>query len=252
MKAITELGTPEAISRHMMATFENLVPACKAHGDSRYLRLITGEAHPLGNFVFIEEADDQDAVRAALSELTDVNEPRAILFPVETNDDINQIVADNGYQGPARMPLMAVNIANLAETPVPNGYEFAEFTSADEAEWVQAMADGYPIPRGLAEIFAPSSCAKHGGDNVKFYGIKKDGKVVATSMLYCTNGLAGIYCVATIPEERGKGLGALVTAEPLRRSGYQVGVLQSSEMGYPVYQRLGFEDLGGMSFYFQV
>lgn len=252
MKTINDLGNGRAISHHMVATFGNLVPLCKEHGDPRYLRLITGEAHPLGNFVFIEQPDDLASVQAALDELAEVTAPKAVLFPVETTEAINKLVADRGFQGPARMPLMAVNVEQLAETPVPDGYEFVEFTASDESGWVQAMADGYPIPPGLAEIFAPSKCKPHGGPEVRFFGAKRDGNVVATSMLYCTNGLAGIYCVATIPEERGKGLGALVTAEPLRRSGYQVGVLQSSEMGYPVYQRLGFEDLGGMSFFFQV
>ncbi|HMS54370.1 MAG TPA: hypothetical protein PKA27_03125 [Fimbriimonadaceae bacterium] len=247
-----DLGNGQAISQHMMATFGNLLPSTKDHGDPRYLRLITGEMHPLGNFVFVEQANDPDAVRTALTELKDVTEPRAVLFQGETSEAINQLVSEHGFQGPARMPLMAVTVADLAATPSPDGYEFVEFSSTNEEGWVGAMAEGYPIPHGLAQIFAPSNCAQHGGSDVRFFGVTKGDQVVATSMLYCTNGLAGIYCVATIPEERGKGLGALVTAEPLRRSGYKVGVLQSSEMGYPVYQRLGFEDLGGMSFFFQV
>ena len=55
--------------------------------------------------------------------------------------------------------------------------------------------------------------------------------------------------VATLPEARGQGLGAHVTAEPLRRAqalGYRVGVLQSSDAGHPVYRRLGFQDVGAV------
>jgi ribosomal protein S18 acetylase RimI-like enzyme len=64
-------------------------------------------------------------------------------------------------------------------------------------------------------------------------------------MLYLADGLAGIYCVATLPEERSKGLGAHATAEALRVAqalGYHVGVLQSSSAGHGVYLRLGFGD----------
>lgn len=69
--------------------------------------------------------------------------------------------------------------------------------------------------------------------------------MVATSVLFLADGLAGIYCVATLPEEHGRGLGKHVTAEALRvahRLGYGVGVLQSSTAGHSVYQSLGFRD----------
>ncbi len=61
---------------------------------------------------------------------------------------------------------------------------------------------------------------------------------VATSLLYLADGLAGIYCVATLPEDRAKGLGAHTTAEAFRRAhelGYRVGVLQSSPAGHSVH-----------------
>ena len=56
-----------------------------------------------------------------------------------------------------------------------------------------------------------------------------------------------MYCVATLKEERGKGLGAHVTAGALRAAeeqGYRVGVLQSSAAGHSIYQALGFSDRG--------
>ena len=84
----------------------------------------------------------------------------------------------------------------------------------------------------------------------RYYAVEFEGSLVATSLMYLHNGLAGIYAVATLPEHRRKGLAAHLTAEPLRQAwvmGYSTGLLQASEMGAPVYARLGFRTLGQMA-----
>ena len=71
-----------------------------------------------------------------------------------------------------------------------------------------------------------------------------NGGPVATSTVFYGGGVAGIYCVATLPEARGKGIGAAITLKPLLdtrdNDGYNYAVLFSTEMGTPVYQRIGF------------
>src|SRR6185369_4396008 len=70
---------------------------------------------------------------------------------------------------------------------------------------------------------------------------------VSTAMLAVTDGVAGVYNVATADPNRGRGYGAALTwaavAEGARR-GCRIASLQSSPLGLPVYERMGFRHLG--------
>jgi GNAT superfamily N-acetyltransferase len=73
-----------------------------------------------------------------------------------------------------------------------------------------------------------------------------NGQPVAAAALFDGAGVAGIYNVCTVPEARGRGIGRAVTAAALQDAvgrGLRLAVLGSSELGYPVYRRLGFRDV---------
>ena len=66
------------------------------------------------------------------------------------------------------------------------------------------------------------------------------------------SGLAGIYNVGTLPEAHEQGFGryaTLVAMHAARATGATVAVLQASELGIPVYDRLGFATVGHIEAY---
>ncbi|MGF7056835.1 GNAT family N-acetyltransferase [Brassicibacter mesophilus] len=78
----------------------------------------------------------------------------------------------------------------------------------------------------------------------KFYLGTYKGKPVASSLLFLSNGVAGIYHVATLPEYRSKGIGKQITLAPLyyaKATGYKISTLQATSLGEVIYKKIGFK-----------
>jgi GNAT superfamily N-acetyltransferase len=70
-----------------------------------------------------------------------------------------------------------------------------------------------------------------------------DGRPVVSGLGWRTGRTIGVYSIATIPSARRRGFGAAMTARVVAdglAAGCDVAVLQASEMGRPIYERLGF------------
>lgn len=70
-----------------------------------------------------------------------------------------------------------------------------------------------------------------------------DGDPVVSGLGWRTGRTIGVYSIATIPSARRRGYGAAMTARVVTDgalAGCDVAALQASEMGRPIYERLGF------------
>jgi ribosomal protein S18 acetylase RimI-like enzyme len=115
---------------------------------------------------------------------------------------------------------------------------------ADRVVFGDLVERGYDKP-GLGWLHEHHGSYDAGGTT---WAIVSDGDVplgVAGGFFDPSNSdTGGIYYVATPPENRGRGAGAAVTAwmtNHLFYAGASSVVLQSSEAGFPIYKRLGFE-----------
>jgi GNAT superfamily N-acetyltransferase len=71
-----------------------------------------------------------------------------------------------------------------------------------------------------------------------------DDRPVASAAAHESDGLIGIYAVATTPDARGHGFGEALTWAAVRSRPDLPAALQASPMGRPVYGRMGFEQVG--------
>jgi GNAT superfamily N-acetyltransferase len=82
-----------------------------------------------------------------------------------------------------------------------------------------------------------------GTPGLRFFLGLMDGEPVATSCVYALHGIATINMVSTVKSHRRQGIGEAMTWRAIHDGlddGCAVAFLHASEMGHPVYQRMGF------------
>ena len=143
-------------------------------------------------------------------------------------------------------PGMAAELSQIKLTGIPEGLEVERVEGLDRLElYCDIMIRGYPLPDSIAGDWTRMMIKMGVDDSLRHYIGHMDGEPVATSTILLSDGVAGLYMVATLPEARGKGVGSYMTVYPFKeaeREGYRFGILHSTRMGYSVYRRLGFQD----------
>jgi GNAT superfamily N-acetyltransferase len=127
-------------------------------------------------------------------------------------------------------------------SPAPAGLGIEEVRTAEQlVGFREAAFRGFGYPVAAARLFLGERLLTL--PNVRLYAGRSGDAVVATSMLITTGDVAGIYWVATLEEQRGRGYGAALTwaaAVGGEQRGCRIASLQASKQGRPVYARMGF------------
>lgn len=148
-------------------------------------------------------------------------------------------------------PIMAVELDSLSEPKQrPFGLDVKQVDNEEMfKQWTAIQKEVNPDMEGLFDyIFITES--GHGYDHdlpMKRYLGYIDSVPVAASYGLMAHGVVGLFHVACLPSMGRRGIGTELSLYPLREArkiGYKVGVLDSTEMGYNVYSRLGFKEFG--------
>jgi GNAT superfamily N-acetyltransferase len=167
-----------------------------------------------------------------------------------------EVLCRHGFHVDHDTPGMALDLERLPpDWPAPPTLKIVPVDNLDQLKtWTQTFIAGYELPLAWAADFYDLAAGQGLDWPLRHYLGYLDGEPAAASTLFLGAGVAGAYDVATVPHARGRGLGTALTCVPLteaRALGYRVGVLQSSEMGYPIYQRLGFQKVGDMDHFYR-
>ena len=178
------------------------------------------------------------------------------LGPGSTPHELPALLVESGLK-PAESELaMALDLARLAARPdPPDGLSISRVRTAEQlALFAELSAGNWDPPDQHVVRFYHLAAAAFLDPAARqwLYLGYHEGRPVATAELTVGGGVAGLYNIATLPELRGRGIGALMTWTPLRdaaQAGLPAAILQASPMGQGLYARLGFREFGSITEY---
>ncbi len=214
---------------------------------------LTGIPFPLFNGVFATNLSSEDAdlvIGQILGKFQERNLPMIwSVTPLSRPRDLGQRLEALGLRYEGSEPSMALDLDALSgDIDLPEGFSIRLVqNSADLISWCDILTGVFHFPAFVSEaLFNFLGIPGYDPDaQVKNYMGFENGKLVAVSTVLLAGGVAGIYNVGTLPEARRRGFGRAITMTPLldtRDLGYRVGVLQSSDMGFGLYSKLGFKE----------
>lgn len=165
---------------------------------------------------------------------------------VPEDDTGTAVLLENaGHRLDAKPRAMGMELAGF-EQPDMAGIDWTGEADFEEAMLVNDRAYGYREGTFMAGIGArpDATCA---------YLAWVDGRPAAAVVSFDHRDGGGadcsIWCVATIEAQRGKGLAAALMRQSLweaRQRGCATSTLQSTKLGRPVYERIGYRDFGAL------
>jgi GNAT superfamily N-acetyltransferase len=141
------------------------------------------------------------------------------------------------------MPGMVLHpLPAAGSVPPAPGHEIRVVTDGPGIEdLIATSAAGFGVDRAIFDAIVTEALVAR--PDVTLYVGYTDGVPVTTGLSARTGRTIGIYTIATIEAARRRGYGAAMTMRIVDdglAAGCDVSVLQASDMGLPIYERLGF------------
>jgi GNAT superfamily N-acetyltransferase len=151
-----------------------------------------------------------------------------------------ELLSAAGHALDATPRAMVLDLSDLSEHD-PGDLDWTADGSLAEAQRINDDAYGYDrgtFARGIGDP-PPGTW--------RVYEARLEGRPASVLATTDLDGDCGIWWVATLPEARGRGLsGRLlrVALDEARERGMETSTLQATKLGRPVYDRVGYRDIG--------
>ncbi|MEU8086681.1 GNAT family N-acetyltransferase [Micromonospora sp. NPDC049101] len=206
--------------------------------------------HPLLNGVLrVRGQQLDDAIAEAREHLT--GSRWGWWVGADSDEGTAEGLLERGAEQIADMPIMAVDVTTVAEAEAPADLSIRTVVGpVGMREYVEAYAGPLGISGDLGIVVDRELNFAY-PDVVRLAGTV-DGRTVGTCTLSLGTDIGALYCIATDPDFRRRGIATALTREALRitrESGRRIATLQSSAEGEPVYLRIGFDTVARYRLY---
>ena len=206
------------------------------------MRAAVMPALPFASIVNCVTYTDAAELEERIDELAELYEEAGVrawsVWTHESDDRTRGMLREAGFGLDSEPMSMALDLDSLEP-----GTRAIDWTGEPDTAELGAVVDAsYGFPTGTYTRGVPAI-----PPNVHAYLAQDDGRPAAVVMGSDLEGDCGIYLVGTIPEARGRGMSTALMRQALSDAagrGCTISTLQASEMGHPVYRRLGYRDLG--------
>jgi GNAT superfamily N-acetyltransferase len=204
---------------------------------------VTGVPLAFFNGCLVLESTTPAELDAGVEWLDERKVPFQVFVETEIASELREALLARGFAEDVwSMPGMV--LYPLPEPPKdPPEITLSRVTNNGIEEWRDVLTQTW-LPLEMADRLFPDSLAVD--PEVGFITARLHGRPVGTSVVIRTGDVAGVYGVVTLPSARGRGVGTAATWEAVRWAlawGCHSVVLQSSEMAFPVYQKMGFRTI---------
>ncbi|MGG4551688.1 N-acetyltransferase family protein [Paenibacillus humicus] len=176
------------------------------------------------------------------------NKTAWFIFDHKQPEKLNNQLFSYGFKPIAKMAGMAIDLNLLSKdwTPPKDMSIRKAVTEADFEEWYNLALNSYPMSRPTAELFLEAAKQNVNSSSPKMaaYLIQYSGHSVGIAEAYFGEHHVGLYSIATLQQVRKKGIGTAATMFLLMEAyhrGYRIAVLQATEKGIHLYERIGFQ-----------
>jgi N-acetylglutamate synthase len=223
--------------------FGHEVPGFSSKEAPGAIATITGVPLAFLNGVWVESTDvDVHVVNELLAHVASAGHPYCLQGRPGAADALAAVAAARGMLEGRALPLMAAPARlGAGHAEVAEGLVVRELASAEAKLHAQVAAEGFEAPIEVFHQLITTDLLALAA--VRCYVAEMDGEPVSTGLGVTAGSAIVIFNIATPPEHRRRGFGAAVTRRAAAdglAAGAEWALLQSSEAGYPLYERLGF------------
>jgi GNAT superfamily N-acetyltransferase len=191
-----------------------------------------------GVMVFGPEAD-AESVSGLLAQVAAAGVPHGLKMRPGVRPEVEALALARGFSVAERLPLMSVEPADF-RPPAEARLDLRLLPRTEEPVHVDLVAEGLQTPR---EAVAAFTSARETSEHWRVYLGETDDELAATGTAIRCGDHVMLVAIATAPAHRRKGMAAALTGRMVSDAfalGARRVFLHASEMGYRIYEALGF------------